>query len=120
MMTRKSLTAWLAALLLAAAPALAATALAEGEWDGSVIQPDGAVEDVTFEVSKERGELRLTMAEDRGSVAFSDVRVEEDGDLVFSWRSGEEEMHCTLEPRPDGGFEGHCGDLRLAMSPPDD
>lgn len=123
-MARNALSGWLTlvllcALVLGAGPAAAKTPdLALGVWDGSVTQPDGTVEEVTFEVTREQGELGLAMAENGGRVQFSNVRVDEDGDLVFSWRSGEATMGCRLEPGADGGYAGACSDLRLAMSPP--
>lgn len=119
-MKRKALWGWLASALVAGAPGLAVGPPATGIWDGSVTQPNGTVEPVSFQVSEEQGELRLTMAEGGGRVSFSDVHVDEDDQLVFSWKSGEAVLDCVLEPQADGGYEGSCGDLRLAMSPPEE
>jgi len=121
-MARQALSCWLTLIVLVvlwAAPVAAASSpLTLGAWEGSVTEPEGTVEPVLFEVSKDQGELRLEMVEDGGRVQFTDVRLEEGGDLVFSWRSGDVTMDCRLEPRADGGFAGECSDLLLAMSPP--
>jgi len=121
-MARQALSCWLTLIVLvvlSAAPVVAASSpLTLGAWEGSITEPEGTVEPVLFEVSKDQGELRLEMVEDGGRVQFTDVGLEEGGDLVFSWRSGDVTMDCRLEPRADGGFAGECSDLLLAMSPP--
>jgi len=116
-MPRTMLTGCLTMALLAMVPAAAAAAPQLGIWDGSITQPDGAVETVVFALSEEGGELQLTMSESEGHLRFSDVRVEDNGDLAFSWRTGGATLECVLEPQEGTGYAGRCGDLRLAMHP---
>jgi hypothetical protein len=122
-MSKSSLTSVLALASVLALPlGLSAQTLTEGTWGGSITQPDGAVDSVSFEVAYPGGELAITM--DEGvDVPFQDVHFE-GGSLRVSWASGEIVISCSLEPQADGSYDGDCLSpdggvvVRMTMTPP--
>lgn len=117
-MTRKILNPLALVLLPLAAAAAGAGTLGPGVRDGSIVEPDGRSESVTFEVVEVSGQLEIVMTEEGGGrVSFDDVHFE-DGDLVFSWKTGDASIHCVLAPAGEDAYAGSCNDLRLNMGPP--
>lgn len=108
---------------LALAPPLWAQTLTQGVWSGSITLPDGTAEELVFQVSvADDGEVTIVMGEDDAEVQLRDIGFEE-GNLQFSWATGEQIIRCSLAPRDDGSYAGTCEDPggplgEVTMTPP--
>lgn len=88
---------------------LVAQELASGTRAGEVVNPDGQIFEVTFDIVREGDALAITV--DVPGVAvlpLSDIVIDEDR-LSFRWQPGQP-ISCELWRTEAGGFGGACAD----------
>ena len=115
-----SLTALALALVIVVSSTLHAQTLQEGTWTGTAVDPDGASNDVTFEVSRplvwapDGSRLVLTGAplsiayhSAEGSNRLKNIQLDDDT-LTYDFTVGELEATCSLARQEDGSYTGSC------------
>lgn len=110
-----------------AAPAAAQDRLEAGLWTGTVIDPNGEVYDIQYDVSYADDALVIDLIPPpeagMSTVPTSDPMLE-GGTLVFTFDIGQS-ISCALQHQDDGSYEGECldsmGDAAImTMMPPVD
>jgi hypothetical protein len=90
----------------AAAQQTAAPKIEVGAWTGQVVQPDGQVTDVIYDIAYAGDTLKITIkAGDHGSFETSDVKLETDK-LSFTFTPGPAVV-CVLNKK-DAIYSGVC------------
>jgi len=96
--------------------------LETGDWTGTVTPPDGEMAQVTFAVSEEAGEPRITISAMGMMLDFRDIEVT-DSSIAFTWTPGPD-VRCTLDLQDDSSYSGACTDPdggtgHITMVPPE-
>lgn len=113
-------TICLAALMVV--PGLQAQDLVSGKWTGTVVDPDGEVFNVTYDIETANDTLTVLMNSLMGQFPLRNINV--DGDhITFTWSTRVAKLNCDLERQEDGSYTGDCvfgngNSAQLLMAPP--
>ena len=113
-------TICLAALMVV--PGLQAQDLVSGKWTGTVVDPDGEVFNVTYDIETANDTLTVMMNSPMGPFPLRNINV--DGDhITFTWSTRVANLKCDVERQEDGSYTGDCvldngASGQLLMVPP--